>query len=158
VLDIRFNGQIVSMNMEGLTGRYATVYGQQEVVKDLVAARLAAGGAIHFEAEALGIDNVDGDKPVIRYREKGEDKTLECDFVAACVEFYCIGCGAFSNGKHVIYVIEYPLAWFGILSMSPPIKEMTYANHERGYALCRRRSTKVSRHYIQVPPNEDSHS
>ncbi len=52
----------------------------------------------------------------------------------------------------------FPFGWLGILSESPPIKEMTYANHDNGFALCSRRSPKISRHYVQVAPDDDANN
>jgi len=155
-LDIRFNGRLIHLDFPELAGgRHVTIYGQQEVVKDLIAARLADGGKILFEAEALAIDGINGEHPAIRFRHEGEDKTLDCDFVAGCDGFHGIARAAIPAELLTIYDRVYSFAWFGILSHSPPIKEMTYSNNERGFALCSRRSPKVSRHYLQVPADED---
>ena len=155
-LDIRFNGNLIHIDFPSrANGRYVTIYGQQEVVKDLIAARLAAGGKIIFDAEVHAIDNIDTTKPSIRYRVEGKEQTLECDFVAGCDGFHGISRPSMPADVLTVYDREYSFAWFGILSHSPPIKEMTYSNNERGYALCSRRSPKVSRHYLQVPVDED---
>jgi p-hydroxybenzoate 3-monooxygenase len=155
-LDIRFAGRLVHMDFPELAGgRHVTIYGQQEVVKDLIAARLADGGQILFEAEASTIDGIDGKRPTIRYRHQGHDATLECDFVAGCDGFHGISRPAMPASMLIEYDRLYSVAWLGILSHSPPIKEMTYSNNERGFALCSRRSPKVSRHYLQVPIDED---
>lgn len=155
-LDIRFNGNLIHLDFLSRTGgRHVTIYGQQEVVKDLIAARLADGGQIVFEAEAHAIDGINGKRPTIHYREHGEEKTLECDFVAGCDGFHGISRAAMPADILTVYDREYSFAWFGILSHSPPIKEMTYSNNERGFALCSRRSPKVSRHYLQVPVDEN---
>jgi len=158
-LDIRFNGKLIQLPFNELAGgRHVTIYGQQEVVKDLIAARLNDGGQILFEADALGIDDIETRNPKIRFRQNGKDDVLECDFVAGCDGFYGVSRPAMPKSVLVEYDREYSFAWFGILSHSPPIKEMTYSNNERGYALCSRRSTKVSRHYIQVPSDTDPES
>jgi len=155
-LDIRFSGKIVHMDFRKLgSGKVVTIYGQQEVVKDLIAARLADNGKILFEADAIAIDNIDTAKPSIRYNIGGRQETLECDFVAGCDGFH--GVSRPSIPQHLLteYDRVYSFAWLGVLSHSPPIKEMTYSNNERGFALCSRRSPKVSRHYLQVPVDED---
>jgi p-hydroxybenzoate 3-monooxygenase len=155
-LDIRFNGNLIHIDFPSrANGRHVTIYGQQEVVKDLIAARLADGGKIIFDAEVHAIDNIDTTKPSIRYRVEGKEQTLECDFVAGCDGFHGISRPSMPEDVLTVYDREYSFAWFGILSHSPPIKEMTYSNNERGYALCSRRSPKVSRHYLQVPVDED---
>jgi p-hydroxybenzoate 3-monooxygenase len=131
------------------------IYGQQEVVKDLVAARLAAGGAILFEAEATALQDVDSTRPAIRYRHDGREETLECDFVAGCDGFHGVCRAALPAGALTVFDRLYDAAWFGVLSHSPPIREMTYANHDHGFALCSRRSPTVSRHYLQCAVDED---
>ena len=155
-LDIRFVGGTIHVDFATMAGgKMATIYGQQELVKDLVAARLAAGGAIRFEAEVLGLDNLEGGKPSLRYREDGREATLDCDFIAGCDGFHGVCRGAIPDGVLTTYDHIFPFGWLGILSESPPIREMTYANHERGFALFSRRSPRVSRHYIQCTPEED---
>ena len=158
-LDIRFNRKKVWLPFSELAGgRNVSIYGQQEVVKDLIAARLKDGGQILFEAEAEGIDGLETKNPKIRFKHNGKDDVLECDFVAGCDGFYGVSRPAMPKSVLTEYDREYSFAWFGVLSHSPPIKEMTYSNNERGYALCSRRSTKVSRHYIQVPSDTDPES
>jgi p-hydroxybenzoate 3-monooxygenase len=155
-LDIRFSGRLLHLDLPALTGgKLVTIYGQQEVVKDLIAARLAHGGAILFEAEAVGFDGLDGKRPAIRYHARGAYQTLDCDVIAGCDGFHGVARAAFPSHLLTVYDREYPFAWFGVMSRSPPIKEMTYANHEHGFALCSRRSPQVSRLYVQVPPDED---
>jgi p-hydroxybenzoate 3-monooxygenase len=158
-LDIRFNGKLIHLDFPELTGgKHVTIYAQQEVVKDLIAARLAQGGQVDFEAEAHAIDGIDSKRPVIRYRLNGKEETLECDFAAGCDGFHGISRPAIPDGVLTLYDRIYSFAWFGILSHSPPIKEMTYANNDRGFALCSRRTPKISRHYLQVPVDEDPDS
>ena len=155
-LDIRFSGKLIHLDFRKLgSGKVVTIYGQQEVVKDLIAARLADNGKIVFEAEAQAIDNIDTNKPSIRYKVTGKQETLECDFVAGCDGFHGISRPAIPANLLTEFDKEYSFAWLGVLSHSPPIKEMTYSNTERGFALCSRRSPKVSRHYLQVPIDEN---
>ena len=155
-LDIRFSGKIIHLDFRKLgSGKVVTIYGQQEVVKDLIAARLADGGKIVFEAEAVAIDNIDTNKPSIRYKVGGKEETLECDFVAGCDGFHGISRPTIPRSVLTEYDRVYSFAWFGVLSHSSPLKEMTYSNNERGFALCSRRSPKVSRHYLQVPVDEN---
>ena len=156
-IDIRFRGKIVHVDLPGLAGgKVVTIYGQQEVVKDLIAARLADGGPIEFEAEVTGLDGLDTDRPAIRYRKEGVERTLTCDIVAGCDGFHGVARPAIPESALTTYDHVFPFGWLGILSESPPIKEMTYANHDNGFALCSRRSPKISRHYVQVAADEDA--
>jgi p-hydroxybenzoate 3-monooxygenase len=154
-LDIRFAGRLIHLDLPGLTGKHATIYGQQEVVKDLIAARMAAGGPILFDAEVTALDGIAGKRPSIYYRHGGREHILECDFIAGCDGFHGVCRTAISADHLTVHDRLYDFAWLGILSHSPPIKEMTYANHERGFALCSRRSPRISRHYVQCGPEED---
>jgi len=156
ILDIRFQGQIIHMDMRALTGgKVATIYGQAEVVKDLIDARIKSGGALLFEADAVAVDNIDTKSPSIRYTYQGKEETLQCDFIAGCDGFHGVSRPAIPDGVLTSYDRIFPFGWLGILSESPPLKEMTYANHDRGYALASRRSPQVSRLYIQCKPDED---
>jgi len=157
-IDIRFgNGKLIHVHFpELVAGRVVTIYGQQEVVKDLIAARIADGAPIEFEAEVTELEGLKNDRPTIRYRKDGTEHTLACDIVAGCDGFHGVCRPAIPDGVLTTYDHVFPFGWLGILSESPPIREMTYANHDRGFALCSRRSPKISRHYVQVAPDEDA--
>ena len=103
-----------------------------------------------------GFDGLDSDRPTIRYRQGDTEHTLTCDIVAGCDGFHGVCRPAIPDGVLTTYDHVFPFGWLGILSESPPIKEMTYANHDNGFALCSRRSPKISRHYVQVAPDEDA--
>lgn len=156
LLDIRFNGGIIHIDLPALTpGKIVTVYGQQEVVKDLIAARLSRGGSILFEAEATHIDGLDGKRPTIHFKHEGRDQTLECDIVAGCDGFHGICRAAIPENALEIYDRNLPFGWLGILAEAKPFPEMSYSNHERGFALASRRSPKLSRLYVQCAADED---
>ena len=154
---LRFNGETRRIDFPSLTGgKSITVYGQQEVVKDLIRARLDLGGAIEFEAEAIRTNDLDTDKPQITYTKNGEPQSINCDFVAGCDGFHGICRDAIPTSVLKIYERVYPFAWLGILAEAAPSShELIYANHEHGFALHSMRSPKISRNYIQVAPDED---
>ncbi len=155
-LDIRFHGGIIHIDLPALTpGKIVTVYGQQEVVKDLIAARIARGGAILFEAEATDVDGLEGTRPTIHFKHEGRDETLECDIVAGCDGFHGVCRAAIPEKLLTIYDRIFPFGWLGILAEAKPFPEMSYSNHERGFALASRRSPKLSRLYVQCAPDED---
>jgi p-hydroxybenzoate 3-monooxygenase len=154
-LDMRFRGKNIHLNLTELSGgRNVMIYGQQEVVKDLIAARLAAREPLFFEADVLAIDGLDTERPTIRYRQGDGEQTLTCDFVAGCDGYHGISRAAVPESAITLYNRVYDFAWLGILSRSPPIADMTYTNSDRGFALCSRRSLQVSRLYLQVPLDE----
>jgi len=156
-LDIRFRGRSIHLDLPDLTGKSVVIYGQQEVVKDLIAARLAADRPILFETTVAAIDGCEGDHPIVRYRDghEGEDRTVECDFIAGCDGYH--GISRTFLPKQVIRTYErtYDFAWLGVLARARPIADMTYSNSDRGFALCSRRSMELSRLYLQVGPDEE---
>jgi p-hydroxybenzoate 3-monooxygenase len=155
-IELRFAGRSYRVPMTELTGRAITVYGQQEVVKDLIAARLAAGGSILFEVDDVSLQGLDSNSPVIRFRHADGEEELHCDFVAGCDGFHGVSRDSVPEGVLTTYERTYPFAWLGILAAAPPaVDELIYANHERGFALHSLRSPQISRLYLQVTPDED---
>jgi p-hydroxybenzoate 3-monooxygenase len=155
-IEIRFGGRQFRVPLADLAGgRTITIYGQQEVVKDLLAARLAAGGDIRFEVDDVRIDGIDGDRPSITYRRDGEEAVIECDVVAGCDGFHGVSRGHVPGGVLTEYHHEFPFAWLGILAaVAPSTEELIYARHDLGFALHSLRSPTISRLYIQVDPAE----
>jgi p-hydroxybenzoate 3-monooxygenase len=137
-------------------GRSIMLYGQQEVVKDLIAARLAAGGDVRFDVSDVRLDKVDGDEPVVSFRHDGEDVELHCDFVAGCDGFHGVSRDAIPKSELTEYHREYPFGWLGILAaVAPSADEVTYTYTDRGFALMSLRSPQISRLYLQVDPDDD---
>ncbi len=157
-LDVRFRGRTIHLDLTALTGRNVQIYGQQEVVKDLIAARIANGDPVLFEAEVTRLDGMDTASPRVFYRHDGQDKTLDCVFIAGCDGFHGVSRNAVPEGVIKTWTRNYEFSWMGILVKAPPVPDMTYTNHDRGFALCSRRSLSVSRLYLQVPPETDPHS
>ena len=155
-IELRFEGRGHRIPLSDLTGgRAITIYGQQEVVKDLIRHRLAAGGQILFEAADATLDDLTSASPVVRFRHGGGTHELRCDFVAGCDGSHGVSRDAIPAGAVTVYEKVYPFAWLGILAAAPPAsEEVTYANHERGFALHSMRSPQISRLYLQVPPDE----
>ncbi|HVV94564.1 MAG TPA: 4-hydroxybenzoate 3-monooxygenase [Hyphomicrobiales bacterium] len=156
-IELRFGGIGHRIDFRDLVGKEVTVYAQHEVVKDLIAARLAAGAPIEFEVSDVAVAGLDGARPQIRYRAKdGRDHVVDCDFVAGCDGFHGICRPAIPAGTIATYERDYPFAWLGILAEAPPSSdELIYALHARGFALLSMRTPEVSRLYLQVPPDED---
>lgn len=153
---LQFDGGRHRVDFEELTGRGILVYGQQEVVKDLIAARIASGAPIYFEAEAGRIDAREGVRPAVMFTQAGQDRVLECEFVAACDGSHGVGRAALPADRVTTYERSYPHAWLGILAATPPAaEELIYAYHDHGFALHSMRSPEISRLYLQVGPDED---
>lgn len=149
---LSFDGERIRVPFGALTGgRNITIYGQQEVVKDLTNAWLNAGETLLFEAPAIKINDFDTHTPSIIFSHEGEEKLIECDFVAACDGFHGLGRKSMPKDSFKEFSVTYPYAWLGILAhVAPSSEELIYAYHENGFALHSLRSDTVSRLYLQV--------
>jgi p-hydroxybenzoate 3-monooxygenase len=156
-IELRFGGRGHRIDLSGLTGgSTVTIYAQHEVIKDLIAARLAAGGQIAFEAADVSVHDFDRPRPKIRYRIDGNVKELSCDFIAGCDGFHGVCRPTIPAGALTMYDRIYPFAWLGILAEARPSSdELIYAYHERGFALHSMRSPEITRLYLQCAPDED---
>jgi p-hydroxybenzoate 3-monooxygenase len=159
-IQLLFDGQAHRIPLTELTGgRSIMVYGQQEVVKDLIKARLEAGGQIVFEAEAVAVEEMTSGRPNVRYRLNGEEAALEADYVAGCDGFWGVCRPSIPASAITIYDKQYPFAWLGILAATPPAgPEVMYAYNPGGFALHSMRSTELSRLYLQCAVDEDLHN
>jgi p-hydroxybenzoate 3-monooxygenase len=155
-IELRFSGRRHRIDFLDLVNRSITVYAQHEVIKDLVAARFAAGGQIVFEAEAMALRDIDTERPRIVYRTREEEHEVVCDFIAGCDGFHGIARSAVPESVLTRYDRTYPFGWLGILAQAPPAShELIYSNHDRGFALLSMRSPDVSRLYVQCDPEDD---
>jgi p-hydroxybenzoate 3-monooxygenase len=155
-IELRFGGRSHRIAFEALVpGRGITIYGQHELIKDLVQARLLAGASLFFEAASVVLSNLDGERPQIEFAVDGRPVTLSCDVVVGCDGSHGVSRGFLPNAMRVVYDRHYPFAWLGILArVAPSTKELIYAQHERGFALHSMRSLTLSRFYLQVRPDE----
>ncbi|HXM88743.1 MAG TPA: 4-hydroxybenzoate 3-monooxygenase, partial [Candidatus Acidoferrum sp.] len=156
-IELRFGGRGHRIDLSGLTGgSTVTIYPQHEVIKDLIAARLAARGQIVFEAGDVSVRDFDGPTPKIRYRTNGDVHELSCDFIAGCDGFHGVCRPTVPASVLTMYDRVYPFAWLGILAEARPSSdELIYAYHERGFALHSMRSPTITRLYLQCAPDED---
>jgi p-hydroxybenzoate 3-monooxygenase len=156
-IHLRFDGESHHIPMDELTGgRAVTIYGQTEVVKDLIAARLASEAPLHFGSEELAVHDLDTVTPRVTYRHAAETCVLEADVIAGCDGFHGVCRETIPARVLGLWERVYPFAWLGILAqVAPSTDELIYARHERGFALHSMRSPSVSRLYVQVAPEED---
>jgi p-hydroxybenzoate 3-monooxygenase len=156
-IELQFEGERHRIDFPSLTGgRTITVYGQQEVVKDLIAARLATGRPLLFEVADVSLVDIESETPAIRFVHDGAPTELRCDFVAGCDGYHGVCRDAIPAGVLSEFSRDYPFGWLGILAEAPPSNdELIYAYHERGFALHSMRSPSVTRLYLQCRPDED---
>jgi p-hydroxybenzoate 3-monooxygenase len=154
-ISLLFDEQLHHIDFADLVGRGIVVYGQQEVVKDLVAARLRDGGAIEFEVADVAVHDIATDAPSISWTDAtGTAQELRCDVIAGCDGFHGVSRTAVAPA---MFERSYPFGWLGVLARAAPVhEELVYANGERGFALYSMRSPAVTRLYLQVPADEDA--
>jgi p-hydroxybenzoate 3-monooxygenase len=152
-----FDGVRHHIPMSELTGgRSVTIYGQTEVVKDLIAARLSDHAPLRFECSDVAVHGLDGDHPSVRYSHGGAEHELRCQIIAGCDGFHGVCRRSIPAGRLSFWEREYPFGWLGILAdVAPSTDELIYAYHERGFALHSMRSAEISRLYVQVAPDDD---
>ncbi|RQT41587.1 4-hydroxybenzoate 3-monooxygenase [Burkholderia cepacia] len=153
--ELAFDGKRRRIDLKALTGRAITVYAQHEVIKDLVAARVAAGGSILFDVADVSIHNIDTSAPSIRFVHQGQSHTLDCEFVIGCDGSQGVSRSAIPESVRRDFERVYPFGWFGILvEGAPSADELIYARHDRGFALVSTRSPTVQRMYFQCDPKD----
>lgn len=151
--NLRFGLKTHRVDFAEMTGRNVMVYGQQEAVKDLIAARVATGGELRFEVSEVAFEGLDSTQPRITFQHEGGHESVECDFVIGADGFHGISRGYIPH--LTAYERTYPFAWLGILAEAPPsCPELIYARHANGFALHSMRSPTVTRMYLQVAPDE----
>ncbi len=155
-LYIKFKGELHRLDFQDLVGKAVMIYAQQEVVKDIVAARLGYGAPIHFEVADVELSELQGPRPRIGFTENGRRQTIECDFIAGCDGFHGISRPSIPGDRITYFDRDYPFAWLGILAEAPPTKdELVYTHHERGFALLTMRTPQLSRLYLQCARDEE---
>ena len=156
-IELQFAGERHRIPLSDLAdGRAIVIYGQTELVKDLIRLRLETGLPLHFEVADVSVHDLETERPLIRYRHEGRDEELECDVIAGCDGFHGICRPSIPAGVLSEFSREYPFGWLGILAaVAPSNDELVYAHHERGFALLSLRSPELSRLYVQCRPDED---
>jgi len=153
---LQYGGERHNVNFKELIGRTVTVYGQQQVVKDLVTAHEAAGSMIYYEASEVAVDGLLTKNPSVTFEHDGRKHTIDADFVVGADGFHGICRASIPSEEITLFDRSYPYAWLGILADVPPSSdELVYALHEDGFAMLSMRSPQISRLYLQVDPTDD---
>ena len=154
-IELAFGGARHRIDITKATGKTVTVYGQTEVTRDLMDARLAAGLTTIYDADNVSLHDFASDQPRIRYEKDGTTHEAACDFIAGCDGFHGVSRQSVKPDALTTFERVYPFGWLGLLSETPPVSdELIYNNHERGFALCSMRSTHRSRYYLQCALDE----
>lgn len=149
-INIAWRGsEVLSIDTQERVGKQMMGYGQTRIQEDLYAAADRNGASLRFEVDNVEIQGIDGDSPSVTYRHNGLDERLDVDFVAGCDGFHGVSRHAIPTSTRTEYEKVYPFGWLGIMSETPPLPYLLYANHERGFALCSLRNPLLSRYYLQ---------
>jgi len=156
-IDLLFGGKRHRIDLTAMSGgRSITVYGQHEVVKDLIAARVEQGAPLLFDVSEVSVHDIESATPSVQFVHDGVPQTLQCDYIAGCDGFHGICRQAIPAQRQAVFERVYPFAWLGILAEAEPAaEELIYANHDRGFALFSMRSPKITRLYLQCKPDEN---
>jgi p-hydroxybenzoate 3-monooxygenase len=153
-VEIGFHGSRHRIPLKELTGKRVTVYGQTEVTRDLMDARVAGGARSVYEAEDVTLTDIGG-SPRVSFRHDGAVHEIECDFIAGCDGFHGVSRRSVPAGSISVFERQYPFGWLGVLAdFAPPWKELIYAASERGFALASMRSQTRVRCYLQCSLND----
>lgn len=151
-INMAWRGQeILSVDTNALLGKQMMAYGQTRIQEDLYEAGDARGANVIFEATGVELHDLDTDRPSVTYDAGAGTERIICDFVAGCDGFHGVSRLSIPDSVRTEYEKVYPFGWLGILSETPPLPILLYANHERGFALCSMRNPMLSRYYVQAP-------
>jgi p-hydroxybenzoate 3-monooxygenase len=151
-ISLAFDNRLHRIDLAASTGgKHVTIYGQTELTRDLMDARQAAGLQSVFEAANVSPQDFDG-APFVTYDNAGVAQRIDCDFIAGCDGYHGVSRKSVPDAAIKTFERQYPFGWLGLLAEVPPAdRELVYANHVRGFALCSMRSTHRSRYYVQCP-------
>ena len=153
---LSFSDRVERIDLKQFSGgRSVRVYGQTEVTKDLMDARVTSGGTTYYEAEDVALHDFYSEQPSVTFNKDGQTYNVECEYIAGCDGFHGVSRKSVPSDKIQLFERVYPFGWLGVLSRTPPVaEELIYANHPRGFALCSMRSSMLSRYYIQCSTDE----
>ncbi|MGI9598287.1 MAG: 4-hydroxybenzoate 3-monooxygenase [Acidimicrobiales bacterium] len=151
-INIAWRGtELLSIDTDERVGKKMMGYGQTEIQKDLYDAADDQGATVIFEVEDVKLHDITSSSPSVTFRTNGESERIECEFIAGCDGFHGPSRLAIPPSVRTEYEKVYPFGWLGILSETPPLPILMYANHQRGFALCSMRNPMLSRYYVQCP-------
>ena len=137
-----------------LTGKSLYAYGQTAITEELYKARDAAGGSIVETAENVALHDLEGNRPYVTYDKGGETHRIDTDQIAGCDGFHGVSRRSIPTSVLRTWEKAYPFGWLGIMSRTPPVGEIIYANHPDGFAMCSQRNPMLSRYYVQCPVDD----
>lgn len=154
-VSFHYEGLTRRLDLASLAGEGVMMYGQREVVRDLIKLRLSLDGTIFFDATPVALHRIETNSPSLTFQHGGEQYQINCEFIAGCDGYHGVCRQAIGHALK-IYEVAHHFGWVGVLADIPPIaEEVVYACHERGLALFSMRSRSLSRMYLQCAHDED---
>jgi p-hydroxybenzoate 3-monooxygenase len=151
-INIAWQGtEVLSIDTHDVVGKRMMAYGQTQIQEDLYQAADETGTTFVFEAQDVALHNLTSDTPSVTYHRAGVEERIEADLIAGCDGFHGVSRASIPADRLREYEKVYPFGWLGILSETTPLPILLYANHQRGFALCSRRTPTLSRYYVQCP-------
>jgi p-hydroxybenzoate 3-monooxygenase len=155
-IGLQFDRKRHRVDLGELVGKSIVIYGQTEIVKDLIEARLETGRPLLFEVDDVSVAELESARPRVSFTHAGRRQELDCDVIAGCDGFHGVCRQSVPAGVLTEFSREYPFGWLGILAaVAPSTEEVCYCAHERGFALLSLRTRELSRYYVQCSPDED---
>ena len=152
LINLAWGGEsVLPVELQALSGRQMMAYGQTELQHDLYRAADVNGTRLLFEVDSVELHDVTTETPWVTFRHNGVDERVDCDYIAGCDGFHGVSRSAIPASERTEFERVYPFGWLGILSETPPLPHLVYANHERGFCLCSTRNPMLSRYYVQCP-------
>lgn len=153
---LRFDRRTHHLDFHARSGRHAYVYGQAEIVADLLDARTATERPTFFEAEQVDVLDIGTDHPYVEFISAGRRHRVDADFIAGCDGFHGVCRTRIPAAAATVHEREHPFAWLGILARTTPVTaEGMYCAHPDGLSVHSMRGTQVTRQYLQVPIDTD---
>jgi p-hydroxybenzoate 3-monooxygenase len=122
---------------------------QQVLVRNLTEVFLRDGGDLRHEAADVSLEDVTGERPVVRYQDAdGAAVAIDCDFIAGCDGFHGVSRRTIPRTALTEYSHEYGYSWLSALAATPT-DPSGMAIHELGLAGMIPRGPEASRVYLQ---------
>jgi p-hydroxybenzoate 3-monooxygenase len=137
------------------TGKQMMAFGQTAITEELYRVRIRDGGQVINEAESVELHDINSEKPYVTFKHGGVEQRLHCEIIAGCDGFHGVSRRNVPAAVQRTFERTYAFGWLGVMSETPPLKEIMYAHHSRGFALASQRNPRLSRYYIQCDRDTD---
>ncbi|RKS76658.1 p-hydroxybenzoate 3-monooxygenase [Actinomadura pelletieri DSM 43383] len=155
VLEIRVDGKPHHLDMAALSdGRPGRIIPQQILVTRLIAAFLADGGDLRFDADEVALRDLDRARPKVTYRDlDGTVHEIAATYVAGCDGYHGVSRAGVPAGAVTTYSYDHGIGWLTVLADAPPPRNPLFGISDHGFAAQFPRGPKASRYYLECAPD-----